>query len=358
VGGVNELDAAFDDLTSNHYGELVRYLEAKSPARYALDRFLNAWTMEPQHARNGSVPAQTDFARALDGATFVDQVGDQVPALWGTDGSEILWSQGEPLMLVGPDGVGKTTLLQQLSLARIGFRGHKLLGLEVRPAAGKVLYVAADRPRQAASSFRRMVDTDDPGDRQLLEERLVVWSGPLPFNFPEDADGLPALADHHGVTDIFIDSLKDVAVDLSKDETGSRVARACQTVMAAGLELAISHHQRKEMNGGAKPRRLADVFGSRWITAAMGSVVLLWGEPGDPVVELRHLKQPVEEVGPHSVVHDHDLGASRLHQPVDLVQALWDAGVEGIAVGTAAKLVFGVDSPSPSEVEKTRRKLE
>ena len=46
-------------------------------------------------------------------------------------------------------------------------------------------------------------------------------------------------------------------------------------------------------NGGAKPKRLADVYGSRWLTAGMGSVLLLWGEPGDLVVEVRHLKQPV-----------------------------------------------------------------
>jgi hypothetical protein len=37
----------------------------------------------------------------------------------------------------------------------------------------------------------------------------------------------------------------------------------------------------------------------RRITAGAGSVVLLWGAAGDPIVEWRHLKQPAAEVGPH-----------------------------------------------------------
>ena len=31
--------------------------------------------------------------------------------------------------------------------------------------------------------------------------------------------------------------------------------------------------------------------GSRWITALAGSVVSLWGEPGDPIVDFRHLDE-------------------------------------------------------------------
>ena len=36
-----------------------------------------------------------------------------------------------------------------------------------------------DRPKQALRSFRRMVSEDDT---EILSERLVVWSGPLPFD--------------------------------------------------------------------------------------------------------------------------------------------------------------------------------
>ena len=184
-----------------------------------------------------------ELTRAVDGATFVDGVPDHVPALWG-DSNEVLWAQGEPLMLAGPDGVGKTTLGQQLTLARVGFR-TELLGLPVAPATGRVLYIAADRPRQAASSMRRMVDTDDPGDHDLLRNRLVVWRGPLPFTLADAPRGLVDVAADLDASDIVIDSLKDVQPDLVKDEIGSRVNIAFQELVASGRELLVNHHQRK-----------------------------------------------------------------------------------------------------------------
>ena len=84
---------------------------------------------------------------------------------------------------------------------------------------------------------------------------------------------------------------------------GGNVNRAVQYVVVEGIEVVGLHHQRKGQ-GGAKPNGLEDVYGSTWLTAGMGSVVLLWGAAGDPNVELRHLKQPVAEVGPLRIEHD------------------------------------------------------
>ncbi len=86
----------------------------------------------------------------------------------------------------------------------------------------------------------------------------------------------------------------------------------------------------------------------------MGSVVLLDGNPGDPLVEFRHLKFPVSEVGPMKVSHEQATGLMTVAEQVDLVDV---AQAEGsITVKYAAQLLFG--SASPSEVEKARRKLE
>lgn len=292
-----------------------------------------------------------DLTRAIDGAAFVDGVPDEVPALWG-DSTAVLWAQGEGLMIVGPDGVGKTTLGQQLALARVGVRNH-LLGFPVVQATKKVLYVAADRPRQAASSLRRMVV---PADNDLLRERLVVWRGPLPFQLAKEPKALTELAEHLDASDVVLDSLKDVQAELSKDEIGSWVNIAQQELIASGRELLALHHQRKEQSGGIKPRRLADVYGSRWLTAGMGSVLLLWGEPGDLVVDLLHLKQPVEDVGPLRVIHDHHAGSSQLEQPVDLLDEIRTVG--SLTVHDAASKLFATAQPSRNEIEKARRRLE
>lgn len=293
-----------------------------------------------------------DSGRWQDGKAAMLDSTDHVPALWGS-GDEVAWAEGEPLMLVGPDGIGKTTLGQQLALCRVGIRST-LLGYPVSPAGGKVLYVAADRPKQAIRSMRRMVT---PDHYEMLEERLVVWKGPLPETLAANQKILVQAAEFFGASDVVIDSLKDVQVDLTKDEVGARANVAFQELIASERELLTLHHQRKQMSGGAKPRTLADVYGSRWLTAGQGSVFMLWGEPGDLVVDLLHLKQPVEDIGPLTLVHDHAHGSTSVHEGVDLV-ALIKAANNGLSVQTAAVNLFTTAQPDRNQIEKTRRRLE
>jgi hypothetical protein len=196
-----------------------------------------------------------------------------------------------------------------------------------------------------------------PLDDDLLHERLRVWKGPLPHDLDKNWRPLVEIAREAEATDIVIDSLKDVAGDVSKPEVGQAVGQAFQAIVAAELELVVLHHQRKEQQGGSKPKRLSDVYGSRWLTASMGSVAVLWGEPGDPVVEFVHLKQPVGEVGPFKVLHDHSRGFSTVHEQIDLLEVM-DASPNGLAVRDAASLLFETDSPSASQTEKARRRLE
>ena len=293
---------------------------------------------------------------AIDGATWVNDEPDGVPAVWGDDDA-VLWAEGEGLMLVGPDGVGKTTLAHQLIRARVGL-ATDVLGVPVAGAKDPVLYIAADRPRQAARAFRRTVSEDA---HEILRERLIVWRGPLPFDIgleKADPTALARFIKEAGAGTVFIDSLKDIALDLTKDETGSRVNVAFQHVIANGIELCANHHQRKEQQGGGKPKRLADVYGSRWLTAGMGSVVLLWGEPGDLIVDLAHLKQPTEPFGPHKVIHDHVYGTSSIHGAIDVEQAVAITGTAGATATDVARLQTGADLPDRNAVERARRRLD
>jgi replicative DNA helicase len=300
-------------------------------------------------------PPQRYTNRAVDGATFILHEPDTIPANWGRN-DQVLWAEGEGLLLVGPDGVGKTTIAQQLVLARIGLKDD-FLGYPVGRAKGRVLYIAADRPRQAARSFARMVNNDQTYE---LEERLIVWPGPLPFDPLKEHSALANLAEELNATDIFIDSLKDIALDLSKDEAGSRLNIALQEVVARGLELCALHHQRKEGrgDGGGKPNRLADVYGSRWLTAGMGSVACIWGDPGDALVELLHLKQPAEDVGPLQLIHDHTKGATHQETNTSSEEILHEHAATGLEVRKLAERLYKKVDPSRKEVERARRRLE
>lgn len=289
----------------------------------------------------------------VDGASFALDAPEHIPPIWGAD-QEVLWAQGEPLMLCGPQGVGKSTLAQLLVLARLGISADlNVLGRMVTPDPDRgVLLIAADRPSQIARSLRRMVVERH---RHALEG-LTVWRGPLPFDVTTEPDRLLAMAQQVGAGTVVVDSLKDIAMPLSEERVGAAVNVAIQKVVAAGIEVLDVHHQRKASGDNKRPNALADVYGSTWLTSGHGSIVLLWGEPGDPIVELVHLKQPGDVVGPLELVHNHLSGTISVHERPTIAEVLRDAG-HGITVTDAALRVWGPGA-SRNEIEKTRRKLD
>lgn len=287
------------------------------------------------------------------GGDFILDTPKTDTAVWGGADGQIGWASGEGLVIVGPQGVGKTTLAQQLALAGTGLLSQ-ILGMPVTTDERPTLYVAADRPRQAARSLARMVDEHN---RQDLNQHLRVWAGPLPFLLSEQPTSLARLCDRLGVGRVFLDSIKDLIGKPSDEEHANRFNLAVQHCLAAGVEVCALHHQRKEQQGAGKPKHLADVYGNTFLTAGMGSVILLWGEPGDPIVELKHLKQPMEEVGPWEIRHNHDRGITVRERAPDIYELLTRAGGSGLTAQTAAGMLRQTDTPSKSETERARRQL-
>jgi hypothetical protein len=312
-------------------------LQGMRAAHEAKKRFA-AEQMEERNTRVQGV-------RRMDGDAFLYDLPEHPPVLWGT-GDDALWMAGEGTLLVGGDGVGKTTLAQQLILARVGVRDDLLLDHPVQPVDGRVLYLAMDRPRQAQRSFARMV----AGQRRkkhgdALRDRLAVWLGPLPVDPLSAPDALANwLHDEFGpVSDVVVDSYKDLAPGLSDDAVGAAVNSAAQEVLARGINWLGLHHQRKASGENKTPRELSDVFGSRWLTAGMGNVLMVVGDAGDQTVELRHLKPSLRQVPPMLVRHDHARGVSTLVQGDRLPEeVLADAGDEGATIRDVAEQAYGV----------------
>lgn len=334
--------------TRRHYDELLATQTAAIPPRGLLveaDEVL---------AEDAVPPGMS--GRLFDGIAFAEEASNAGPSIWG-DGEQILWQTGEPLMLYGPQGVGKSTIAQRILLARAGAI-PTLLGIHIEPADAPILYVAADRPLQLSRSWRRMVDGLDREQREIVRDLVRFWKGPLGFDIGAEPERLLHLMVDIGARTLIADSLKDLAVDLVKDEAGTRVNRAWQLLIAAGVEVCDLHHPRKAVAGDAgKPKSLDDVYGSTWLSAGHGSVVLLWGKPGDPIIELGHLKQPQEEVGPLRVVIDHDTGDVNVFEGGDALAIVRSSG-SPMSAKDVARVLFSASNPTDAETEKARRRLE
>ena len=304
-------------------------------------------------------------SRRMDGADFFLDLPDKRPILWG-DGSEVLWIDGEPLMIVGDDGTGKSTLDHQLLACRLGLR-DTLLGYSVAPAEGRVVYLAMDRPEQARRAGARLFPKalGDESFRPMLKDRLAVWRGPLPVDVLRSPE---VLADWlfttfgGDVAEVHADSLKDIHSGLSKDEIGSGINSAIQEVVARGVNWVGLHHQRKANGENKTPDQLSDVYGSRWLVAGHGSVLMLTksGPEDKDLIEIRQIKEPDDRVRPMLLRHDRVNGRTHVVEEASTAEAaLVAAGQAGVTVGGVAAAMFGKPERDvqPAERKKAERAL-
>lgn len=290
--------------------------------------------------------------RYVTGGSFVLDVPDRAPCLWGRD-NDILWADGEALMIVGPTGVGKTTLVHQVVRARLGIT-DTAIGLPVEPTESRVLYLAMDRPPQIARAQRRLFGEEH---RALLDDRLVVWKGPPPHDLAKRPETLLEMCQSVGADTVIVDSLKDACRKLSDDDTGSGYHNARSQALSSGVQVIELHHQRKASGENKKPDKIDDIYGSTWIPSGAGSVLLLWGTAGDVVVELSQIKQPAEQINPMKLLHDHGTGETAVISESDPLEMARRAPT-GITPSDVAAAMFETETPTRNQAEKARRKLD
>lgn len=315
-----------------------------------------------QRLKNGpgiTIPAEptgptTEPDTALTGAEFILDQPRHVPAIWG-HGRQVMWAEGEALMIAGGQGLGKTTLAGLLLRALLGLGDGKVLGLPVTHPGGRILYLAMDRPSQASRSMARQFNE---ADREVLSRRVKFWKGPPPRDLAANPTLLARMADYYSAGVVIVDSLKDAAVRLSEDAVGAQWNRARQHLLQQGCQLLELHHTVKRGPQGAPVAGVADIYGSTWLTSGCGSIVLLSGEPGDPIVKFKHVKQPAEEVGPYRLLHDQDAGEFSIEHSVDLVELVRASGVDGVTARDAAVAITEKPQPGRADVEKARRRLD
>ena len=121
------------------------------------------------------VEQANDTAPAIiSGFDFLFRERPNTKPVWGhTDGGEILWAGGEPLILAGGIGAGKTTVLLQLVRGRLGL-DTGLLGWPIRPGERNTLYLASDRPKpDRKSNATHHRPANDNVDRSQSDRRAA-----------------------------------------------------------------------------------------------------------------------------------------------------------------------------------------
>lgn len=286
--------------------------------------------------------------RFMEADDFLFSVEESQP-VWG-DADTPLWQSGESLMLVGPPGVGKSTLAHHLLIALL--TGGEVLGHSVAKIDGDILYLAMDRPKQIARAFRRLVTSTEL--RDLINERVIFHAGPLPINLVKDPTVIARMCQRYGVKAVVIDSIKDIVSSPSDETMANSYNSARQKALAEGIEWIELHHNRKANGDNKEPKHLDDVYGSRFITAGAGSIFSLWGASGDTVISLSHIRMPGEGLHPMKLGLDKATGT---FTPLDVVslEALTKRPV-GCTAKEAATAVYGTNF-TESNVRNCRKQL-
>ena len=139
---------------------------------------------------------------------------------------------------------------------------------------------------------------------------------------------------------------------LSDDEVAPATtapANTCSPPARAALRAAPHRQARRRRRG---THRVADIYGSAWITMRTGSIVMLSGEPGDPIVGLRHVRAPADQVGPYQLLHDPDAGTLTISHSIDLIELVAAAGF----VGLTAKAPPRSTTPTIRAAPRSRRR--
>ena len=302
---------------AEYYADIVRQqADLRSLQAVAL-RILQGATAEgaePEEVRsllNTSLQEISDRSRrssggrlqryATDGWAFVTDTATETAPIWGEPG-KAAWASGESLMLVGPPGVGKSTIAQQVVLSRLGLLAQVL---EMPVQAGeKVLYIAADRPARARSRLLPDRPARRRGDPASAFGLLVRPAARFPERRTSSARraGRRARRGHRGHR-----QPQGRRRQATTDEAGLAYNNARRQLLRDGVELLELHHQRKQGQDASRNQRpvLDQVYGSAWFTAGAGSVLFLNGAAGDPIVQLHHLKTVNGEIGPLPITHDH-----------------------------------------------------
>src|SRR5436190_23359176 len=115
------------DLTADEQAAFDRVMSTFGEGNVAVGKFEPAEDARPDVVlpEIEPIPLPPQMVNGLDFATAA--FGEEA-AIWGS-GDGVAWAPGEAALIVGPDGVGKTTLVQRLIMGLVGITPELLASI-------------------------------------------------------------------------------------------------------------------------------------------------------------------------------------------------------------------------------------
>jgi len=242
-----------------------------------------------RYARGHAIGAASEVAKtAFRVFDFVEFLEEPIEFTWAIP--NVLPEQGIALV-AGEPGVGKTQFSLQTAIHLA--LGEPLINWDKPTREYKTVIFSLEMVHAHLKDFLLTMKKDlSPDQMQLLKQnlKLVPLGQPLNLDKPEDQAKVSEVMELHKPDGIVIDSLGQAMVGLNDDESVNRVFGYLRGTISSKYHAFswLIHFPRKEQVGNRKPKRLDDLYGSRYIGGQIDTGLLLW-KLGDSI-ELSSLK--------------------------------------------------------------------
>ena len=236
-------------------------------------------------ARHPISPVEEDIKDPLRVYTYEEFVTSPITMEWVIEG--LLHKKGMA-SLSGPPDVGKSQL--SLRFAEKLAKGEKFLKWDM-PKPMKTMFVSMEMEHESLHHVMTQIMTIE-GHELLRDNMLIMPIGSsIHLNSKIAQHKLNKKIEEFQPDGIIFDSLgKAIADEISSDkiifETFEYVDRTLRGEY--GSFVWFVHHPRKGQIGNKRPDDIDDLYGSRYISAALTTAIGLW--PGDGSIDVRCLK--------------------------------------------------------------------
>lgn len=227
------------------------------------------------------------------------------------------------LLMSGPPGTGKTQLSFQYAIHLA--LGKEFLGYQATEPM-KILFISMEMGHADLKHFVEAMAADlTAEERDLLRQNLFIWPlghGVL-LNTSEGQQAVERLVKEFSPDGVFFDSLGMVTTDELTDEHTVKVIMDWQARLRANHDVFtwFLHHTRKAQSTNKKPNKLADVYGSQYITSYATTVLGLW--PHGTGIEVSALKMRLsEQPKPYKIERTKSLNFYRSDEEISLVEEI------------------------------------